>query len=161
MDEKKDDKKEKDFKEGIDKQNADLRKNLEDSEKYWNDSIESLSKRLIKPVNETIQLQAEAISLRQILTEEIKNMSYQIFKFKQKMKGYEKDRLEWYILQFPAKATSGEKAKMIEGELAAYQYRLDIFDVHINFLRETQKDIDNINFAVKNKITLFQLTEME
>ena len=70
-----------------------LRKQLEESERYWNDTIETLSKKLMKPVQETVQLQAEAISIRQILTEQIKNMSYQVYKFKQKVKVYEKERL--------------------------------------------------------------------
>ena len=145
----------------FDKQNAELRKQLEESEKYWNTSIETLSKKLIKPVQESVQTQAEAISMRQILTEQIKNMSYQSYKFKQKMKQFEKEKLEFYLFGYQIKTTSGEKVKLIEADIAAYQYRMDIFDIHVNFLRETQKDIDNINFAIKNKITLYQLTEME
>jgi len=156
-----DEEKKENVKESLDKQNAELRKQLEESERYWNDTIETLSKKLMKPVQETVQLQAEAISIRQILTEQIKNMSYQVYKFKQKVKIYEKERLEFYILQYPGKTNYGEKAKLIEGELAAYQYRLDIFDIHINFLRETQKDVDIINFGVKNKIRIYELTEME
>jgi hypothetical protein len=145
----------------IDKQNTELRKQLEESEKYWNSSIEILAKRLTKPVQESVQLQAEAISMRQILTEQIKNMSYQTYKFKQKVKQFEKERLEFYLFGYQIKTNSGEKVKLIEADIASYQYRLDIFDIHVNFLRETQKDIDNINFAIKNKITLYQLTEME
>jgi hypothetical protein len=145
----------------IEKQNTELRKQLEESEKYWNESIEVLIKKLLKPVQETVQLQAEVISMRQILTEQIKNVSYQIWKFKQKVKIFEKERLEYYLMGYQAKTNSGEKAKLIESDLSLYQYRLDIFDVHVNFLRETQKNVDNINFAIKNKITLFELTEME
>ena len=142
-------------------QNDELKKELQETENYWNETIEKLSKKLLKPVNEIIQVQAEVISLRQILTEEIKSISYQIYKFKQKMKIYEKERLEFYLLGYVAKTSGGEKAKLIESDLALYQRRLDIFDVHVNFLRETQKNVDNVNFAIKNKITLFQLTEME
>lgn len=145
----------------INKQNTELRKKLEEQERYWNSSVETLSKKLMKPVQESIQLQAEAISIRQILTEQIKSMSYQIYKFKQKVKEFEKERLEYYLFEYKIKTNIGEKVKLLEGDLASYQYRLDIYDIHINFLRETQKNIDNINFAVKNKITLYQLTEME
>jgi len=151
----------KDIKETIENQNEELKKELNEREKYWNETIENISKKLVKPIQEMIQLQAEVISIRQILTEEIKSISYQIYKFKQKMKVYEKERLEFYLLGYVAKTSGGEKAKLIESDLSLYQYRLDIFDVHANFLRETQKDVDNVNFAIKNKITLFQLTEME
>lgn len=161
MEENKEKDKEREREISFDKQNAELRKQLEESEKYWNTSIENLSKKLIKPVQESVQTQAEAISMRQILTEQIKNMSYQSYKFKQKVKQFEKERLEFYLFGYQIKTNSGEKVKLIEADIAAYQYRMDIFDIHVNFLRETQKDIDNINFAIKNKITLYQLTEME
>lgn len=145
----------------INKQNIEIRKQLEVTERFWNDSIDSLSKRLIEPVQKSTQLSAETISIRQILTEQIKSMSYNIFKFRQKVKVFEKERLEFYLLSYPAKTNSGEKYKMIEADLAAYQYRIDIFDVHVNFLRETVKNIDQINYSIKNKITLLQLTDME
>jgi hypothetical protein len=145
----------------INKQNVEIRKQLEVTERFWNDSIDSLSKRLIEPVQKSTQLSAETISIRQILTEQIKSMSYNIFKFRQKVKVFEKERLEFYLLSYPVKTNSGEKYKMIEADLAAYQYRIDIFDVHVNFLRETVKNIDQINYSIKNKITLLQLTDME
>ena len=145
----------------INKQNIELRKQLEETENYWNNSINSIANRLTKPVKEMVDLQAEVISIRQILTEQIKSMSYNLFKFRQKVKVFEKERLEFYILQYPGKTNFGEKAKLIEGDLAAYQYRIDIFDIHVNFLRETVKNVDQISYAVKNKITLLQLTDME
>jgi hypothetical protein len=145
----------------INKQNAELRKQLEESENYWNESVKSLARRLIDPVKESTQLSAETISMRQIITEQIKSMSYNVFKFRQKVKVFERDRLEFYLVKYPAKTNSGEKSKMIEGDLSAYQYRVDIFDVHINFLRETLKNIDQINYSIKNKITILQLTDME
>jgi len=151
----------KEAKENIKNQSEELRQQLLETENYWNETIEEISKKLIKPVQEMIQVQAEVISLRQILTEEIKSISYRIYKFKQKMKEFEKERLEFYLLGYAVKTSGGEKSKLIESDLSLYQYRLDMFDVHVDFLRETQRNIDNVNFAVKNKITLFQLTEME
>ena len=145
----------------INKQNNELRKQLEETENFWNETIENLSKKLNKPLKEAIDLQAEAISIRQILTEQIKSMSYNTYKFKQKVKVFEKERLEYYILQYPGKTNFGEKSKMVEADLAAYQYRIDIFDIHINFLRETQKDVDNVGYFIKNKVQLYNLTEME
>ena len=148
-------------KEKIQFQNEELKKQLIETEKYWNKTIDIVSQKLLKPVQEVIQLQAEVLSLRQILSEEIKDISYQIYKFKQKMKEYEKERLEYYLLGYQVKTSGGEKAKLIESDLALYQYRLDLFDVHVNFLRETQKNIDYVNYGIKNKITLLELTDME
>jgi len=150
-----------DKRENIKKQNDELKKQLIETENYWNQTIEETSKKLLRPVQEVIQLQAEVISLRQILSEEIKSISYQIYKSRQMMKEYEKERLEFYLTGYQVKTSGGEKTKMIEADLSLYQYRVDIFDVHVNFLRETQKNIDYMNYGIKNKITLLELTEME
>jgi len=150
-----------DKRDNIKKQNEELKKQLIETENYWNQTIEETSKKLLRPVQEVIQLQAEVISLRQILSEEIKSISYQIYKSRQMMKEYEKERLEFYLTGYQVKTSGGEKTKMIEADLSLYQYRVDIFDVHVNFLRETQKNIDYMNYGIKNKITLLELTEME
>jgi len=150
-----------DKKENLKKQNEEIKKQLIETENYWNQTIEETSKKLLRPVQEVIQLQAEVISLRQILSEEIKSISYQIYKSRQMMKEYEKERLEFYLTGYQVKTSGGEKTKMIEADLSLYQYRVDIFDVHVNFLRETQKNIDYMNYGIKNKITLLELTEME
>jgi hypothetical protein len=150
-----------DKKENLKKQNEEIKKQLIETENYWNKTIDETSKKLLRPVQEVIQLQAEVISLRQILSEEIKSISYQIYKSRQMMKEYEKERLEFYLTGYQVKTSGGEKTKMIEADLSLYQYRVDIFDVHVNFLRETQKNIDYMNYGIKNKITLLELTEIE
>lgn len=147
--------------ENIDQKNEDLKKSLEESEKYWSKTVSDLASKLTCTANEVIQLQAEVISLRQVLVEEIKNVSYQIFKFLPKIKIFKKERFEYYSLDYKLKTTGSEKIRLIEADLSVYEYRVNILDNHIEFLRETLKNMDNINFAIKNKITLYQLTDLE
>ena len=79
-----------------------------------------------------------------------------------KIKAYKKQRFEYYAgAQSPYPTNSSERTKLVEWDLAIYDHKKDILDIHIEFLRESLKDMDNLNFAVKNKITLYQITEME
>lgn len=135
---------------------------LKDSEDYWNKTIDELSKKLVCSAKDVVPLQAEVISMRQQLSEQIKAMSYQLFKLMPKIKAFKKQRFEYYAgAQAPYATNASERTKLVEWDLAIYDHKKDVLDVHIDFLRESLRDIDNINFAIKNKISLYQLTEME
>jgi len=144
--------------EGIDR----LISKLKDSEDYWNKTIDDLQARLNCSAKNVIPLQADVISLRQHLVENVKNMSYQLYKLMPKIKAYRKQRFEYYIGALaPYSTNASERTKLVEWELALYDQQKDVLDSHIDFLRESLKDMDNLNFAIKNKIALYQLTELE
>jgi hypothetical protein len=135
---------------------------LGESEKYWNSTIEGLTKKMSCSAKEVVPLQAEIISLRQQVSEQIKNMSYQIYKMMPKIKSFKKQRFEYYVgTQAPYITNASERMKIIEWDLADHDYKKDILDNHVEFLRETLKNMDNLNFAIKNKIILYQLTDLE
>ena len=50
---------------------------------------------------------------------------------------------------------------MIESDLSYYDQRKDIYDNHIDFLKESLKNIDQINYGIKNKISLYELTGLD
>jgi len=134
---------------------------LEESEKYWNNTIENLSGKLVCSAKDVIPLQAEIISVRQELSEQIKRMSYEIFKIVSKIKVLRKQSFEWYSTKYQIVITGTEKAKLIEWDLHHSDHQKSILDNHVEFLRDTLKNIDNLNYAVKNKITLYQLTDLD
>lgn len=135
---------------------------LRDKENFWNETIEKLSARLNCSVKDVISLQADVISLRQKISEEIKYRSYQLYKLMPIIKLKKKQRFEYYasaMAPYPNNAT--ERTKLIEWDLALYDQRKDFMDNHVEFLRECMKNIDNMNYAIKNKISLYQLTDLE
>ena len=144
--------------EGIDK----LISKLKEREDYWNATIESLSKRLNCSAKEVVPIQAETISLYQRLNEQIKSMVYELAKIMPTIKISKKQRFEYYagaLAPYPNNAT--ERMRLIEWDVAKLDQRKDILDGHIEFLRIALKDVDNMNYAVKNKIALYQLTDLE
>lgn len=135
---------------------------LREREDYWNKTIDELSKKSSCSAKDVIPLQAEAISLYQQLNEQIKNMIYELAKLMPKIKALKKQRFEYYVgalAPYPNNAT--ERMRLVEWDVAKLEQRKDILDGHIEFLRTSLKDVDNVNWIVKNKIALYQMTDLE
>jgi len=145
----------------LEKSNKELISELNKREDYWNKTISNLSKRLTCDAKNVVQLQSDVLSERQRLSDEIKYMSYELHQFKPIIKKYRKSKTEFYLTKFPLKLVGKDKLYMIEHDLSFYEQRLDIYDVHIDFLRDSLTTIEQIGYGIKNKITLYQLTDLE
>jgi len=135
---------------------------LKETEDYWNETITNMAKKLSCSSKDVVALQSDVSSQRQQINEQIKARSYDLYKMMPKIKSARKQRFEYYAGALSPYATnSSERTKLIEWDLATLDHKKDILDVHIEFLRESMKVMDNIGFAIKNKISLYQLTDME
>lgn len=138
--------------------NEDKRKELSkimiDSEQQWKAIIKTLTTKLKGDVKDVIELQADTISYRQIAVDEIKTYGVKIYKLVQKIKVLSKDRFEFYATSYQVKTSGTEKLKLIEADLSEHQLFINEMDEHVNFLRETSKNLESINYGIKNKIEL-------
>lgn len=135
----------------------DLQKKLSNemtiSTKKWGLIVSDLTKRITSSaLKDIVEVQAEAISHRQSVVEEIKIYSVKIHKFVQKMKVLTKARFEFYATSYQVKTSGTEKLRLIESDLSDYQCFINELDEHVNFLRDTSKNLESINFSVKNRI---------
>lgn len=147
--------------ENIEENNKSLITELNEREKFWNATIKGLASKLTCTANEVVQLQSELLSAKQILIDEIKYITYELYQYKPIVKRYRKLKTEFYLTKYPIKLQGKDKLYLIEDDLAMYEQRLDIYDNHIEFLRETLSNMDNIGYGIKNKIVLYQLTDIE
>jgi hypothetical protein len=131
-----------------------LSEEILESEKEWSVKIKILSSKLKGDVKDVVELQAETISYRQDIVEEIKLYSVRVWKLVSKMKVLAKARFEFYATSYQVKTSGTEKLKLIEADLSEHQQLINELDEHVNFLRDTSKNLDNINYGVKNKIEL-------
>lgn len=135
---------------------------FKEREDYWTKTIDEISGKLNCSAKDVIPLQAETISLYQRLNEEIKDRAYSLAKMMPGIKAYKKQRFEYYASnQAPYPNNATERMRLIEWDLAKQDQKKDVIDAHIEFLRIALKDIDNMNYAVKNKIALYQMTDLE
>ena len=125
------------------------------STKPWKLIVDGLTKRIrYDHLKDVIDIQAEAISHRQSVIEEIRTYSFKIHKLVQKMKVLRKSRFEFYATSYQVKTSGTEKLKLIESDLSEYQSFIDELDEHVNFLRDTSKNLESINYSVKGRIEL-------
>jgi hypothetical protein len=54
------------------------------------------------------------------------------------------------------KTNTGEKSVMVDGDLAELDRTIELMQLHIDFLRDCVKTVDNLQFAVKNRVMLME-----
>jgi len=131
-----------------------INKKILESTIQWRAIIKKLSDRVRGDLKDIVDVQAEAISQRQIISEEVKTYAVKIHKLVTKVKILSKAKYEFYATSYQIKTSGAEKLKLIDYDLAEYQGFINELDEHVNFLRDTAKNLDNINYAVKNRIEL-------
>ena len=132
-----------------------LSKKMIESTKYWKTIIDGLTRRIREDdLRKVCNIQAEAISHRQSVVEEVRTYSVKIHKLVQKMKVLNKSRFEFYATSYQVKTSGSEKLKLIESDLSDYQSFINELDEHVNFLRDTSKNLESINYSVKGRIEL-------
>lgn len=145
----------------IKKSCSDLEEKLKEQETYWNKTIKTLASKLSDEVRTIVDLQADVITNKQIATEDIAEFTYKIYKLLPTLKLLRKQKFEYYTTSYPIKTSGTEKLKLIEADLCMYEYRMNLLENHIDFLRETTKNLENINFAIKNKVSILQILGLE
>jgi coenzyme F420-reducing hydrogenase alpha subunit len=132
-----------------------INKKIAESTIYWNAVIKNLTDRTRGDIKDVvIEVQPDAISQRQIVAEEVKTYAVKIHKLVAKVKMLSKAKYEFYATSYQIKTSGAEKLKLIEYDLAQHQEFINELDEHVNFLRDTAKNLDNVNYAVKNRIEL-------
>jgi hypothetical protein len=128
------------------------------SVKNWSSIVAGLSNRIKDDhLKDLVDIQAEAISHRQLVVEEIRKYSVRIHKLVQKMKVLHKSKFEFYATSYQVKTNGTEKLRLIEADLSEYQSFIDEMDEHVNFLRDTAKNLESLNYSVKSKIELYNI----
>lgn len=141
--------------------NIQLIKNKEITENYWSNTIKTLANKLKCESKDVVDLQSTTLSEKQKLDDEIKKVTYEIIQYKPILKEARKIRTDFYLTKYPLKLQGKDKLYLIEHDLSKYEQKIEILDNHINFLRNVSITFEQIGYAIKNKITLYQLTGLD
>jgi len=136
-----------------------ISKKMIESKKVWKATIKNLTEKLKGDVRFATDIQAEAISQRQNVIDEVNTYAVKILKLVQKMKVLTKQKFEFYATSYQVKTSGTEKLRLIESDLSEYQLFIDELDEYVNFLRDTSKNLEAINYSVKGKIELANILE--
>jgi len=108
--------------------------------------------------NIVVTLQADALGYRCAYVEEIAVMMRNYAKVNNHIKKITGDRREFYATGFGLKLGHAQVAELMDRDLSEWQTQIAIFEVHIQFLRESVKTCDQIGYAIKNRIELLRHT---
>lgn len=125
----------------------------------WNKNMEPLYISLrenftIDNSHKIIEIQSLALSYRQVINEEISLFLNKRTKEEVKMKKLKQDKFVFYATGFGLKTNLGEKALLIDAHIAENERNLQLIDVHVDFLRNSSKNLETLGYTIKNIIEL-------
>jgi hypothetical protein len=126
----------------------------------WNKNIEPLfqiMKQNFKPetTEKIIDIQASALSYRQILNEEISLFLNKRSKEDIKLKRLKQEKFIFYATGFGLKTNMGEKSILIDAHTSQIERTIQLIDTHIEFLRASAKNLESLGYAIKTIIELY------
>jgi len=133
--------------------NEELERRLSIDRDEWKGKIQLLVQKL-KNVNQLSDCQVEMLSYRQMLLDKIIDLKHVIFKRNSTWEKYYKNQYREYTLNYDIKLTGGEKHQFIKADLASLRTQIDILQSHIDYYHECIKTLDNMAFAIRNRIKL-------
>jgi len=129
--------------------------NLNKKKELWNNTIHELAGRLKnKNPQELTDLQADTISHKQRLIDEMSEYAVKLAKDISSKKQLYKKHFEGYKTDYQIKTGVGELTKLIESDLAMHERKLNIYEAYILYLKDTGSNLEQINYGIKNKISL-------
>lgn len=119
----------------------------------WKDKINDLIHK-IKNMGELVDCQVSMLSYRQILLDKVTDFKTMIYKRNSTWERYYRSQYREYTLNYDVKLTSGEKHQFIKAELSSLKTQIDMLQSHVDYYYECIKTLDNLAFAIRNRIRL-------
>ncbi len=126
----------------------------------WGTNIEPLFKIMRENFNpestqKIVEIQANALSFRQVINEEISLFLNKRSKEDIKLKKAKQEKFLFYATGFGLKTNMGEKSILIDAHTAQLERTVQLIDTHIEFLRACNKNLESLGFSIKTVIELF------
>jgi hypothetical protein len=126
----------------------------------WKDLIEPLFLVLKIELNsqtskQIMETQSTCLTYRQLLTEQISHFLDKRSRQDVKLKKVRQDKFIWYATSFGVKTNMGEKTLLIDAHVAEEQRNIELIENYIEFLRQSNKNLESLQFTIKNIIDLF------
>jgi chromosome segregation ATPase len=132
-----------------------LDRKLSSQRTEWTNIIKGLSQSLrnLNTMEETI---AEVLSSRQSLVEQISYLNMKVKEQKNKVNvRYREAYIRYY--EYDYKLGEKQKEKFIETDLADENMILSHLENQVEFFRDSVKTLDNMGFAIRNRLALKDL----
>jgi hypothetical protein len=133
---------------------------FQDKRSEWSKTIEPLFTVLKNEITQEsskkiMETQALCLSYRQMITDQISVFLDKRSKQDVKLKRLKQEKFIWYATGFGVKTNMGEKSLLIDAHVAEEQRNVELIENYIEYLRQTNKNLESLQFTIKNIIELF------
>ena len=137
----------------INKTNITLEERFKEERADWNNKIITLIES-IKYTQKLAEAQITQLSYRQMLQDKL--VEYRILHEK-RQEIFDKqtvDRFREYKLSYDIKLSSSETQAFVQSDCKALKLQMKMIQTQIVYFEESIKTLDNLGFAIKNKIEI-------
>jgi len=128
---------------------------FEEERLKWKDKVIDMANRVNK-LDQVAGLQVDLYSSRQIIIERISKLYQYLALYNSVYKSKKKELFIKYTIDSDIKLGQGEKTIMVEGDLADLQKKISLIEHHIDYYKETVKNLDSMLYGVRNKLQIEQ-----
>ena len=121
--------------------------------KEWGGKIADLVSK-VKNMDSLSECQVNMLSYRQILLDKVAEFKTTIYKRNSAWERYYKAEWRTYSLNYDMKLTNGEKHQFIKADLSELRTQISMLESNIDYYQECIKTLDNMAFAIRNRIRL-------
>ncbi len=133
----------------LSKQREDLNKNIEPLFKVL--GVKFNDRPSLENIMDT---QATSLVFRQSISEKINFFLNKRSKESIKLKKLKQDKFIFYATGFGVKTNLSEKTILIDAHLAENERTLELIESHIEYLRDTTKNLESLSYSIKNMVDL-------
>ncbi len=140
--------------------NDKLEEFFNDKRAEWNKNVDPLFSIIKIDLTQSqssqkiMEAQSIALSYRQQISEQINFFLNKRSKETTKIKKLRQDKFLFYATGFGVKTNLGEKGILIDGHLAENDRCMELIETYIEFLRDTNKNLESLSYSIKNMIEL-------
>lgn len=139
-----------------------LEQNLDLEVDKWDNIINKITKGIRGSIQKLPEVESEIINNKQLIDADIRKYSLMMYKDVVSLKPLKKKRFEYYSTSYQIKLKNSSDIKfLIETDIARIQYKIDLLETHINYLRDTSSNLKTLGYSVKNRIELLNILGLD
>ena len=136
----------------IDRSNDIISNTFDKDREEWNDKIKQLVK-MIKNIDQLAECQVYMLSYRQQLLEKMAGLKKQIYRSNNSWDRNYRIKYESYF-NYNLKLSAVEKDRFVKSDLVQLRRQIDYLNNHLEYYIESIRTLDNMAFAINNRIKL-------
>ena len=137
----------------INKTNVTLEERFKEERADWNDKIITLVEN-IKHTSKLSESQVIQLSYRQMIQDKLAEYRILHEKRQEMFDKQTTDRFREYKLSYDIKLSSAETQAFVQSDCKALKLQIKMIHTQIMYFEESIKTLDNIGYAIKNKIEI-------